>query len=86
VRHIVKTTIEISDALLAEAKRLARKEKTTFRVLTEEGLRRVISEKHARRGKKLSPLVSSGGDGLTNDFKDSNWHQIRDEIYGGRGT
>ena len=37
--HIMKTTIEIADDLFASTQRLARKEKTTFRALTEEGLR-----------------------------------------------
>jgi predicted transcriptional regulator len=40
-RHIVKTTIEIADDLFERAQRLARKEKTSFRALTEAGLRLV---------------------------------------------
>jgi hypothetical protein len=84
--HIVKTTIEISDDLFARAQRLARKEKTTFRALTEAGLRLVISGKHSLSGKRLPPLVTSGGDGLTEEFKDGNWDRIRDEIYRGRGA
>jgi hypothetical protein len=84
--HIMKTTIEISDDLYARAHSLARKEKTTFRALTEAGLRLVISGKHSPRGKALPPLVTTGGDGLTDEFKDGNWDQIRDEIYRGRGT
>jgi len=79
--HIMKTTIEISDDLFARAQRLARKEKTAFRALTEAGLRLVISGKHSPRRKQLPPLVTSGGDGLTGEFKDANWEQIRDEIY-----
>jgi hypothetical protein len=34
----MKTTIEISDALLSEARRLAEKQGTTMRRLVEEGL------------------------------------------------
>jgi hypothetical protein len=83
---IVKTTIEISDDLFARAQSLARKEKTTFRALTEAGLRLVLSGKHGPRGKRLPPLATSGGDGLTDEFKDGNWNQIRDEIYRGRGA
>ena len=84
--HIMKTTIEISDDLFARAQSLAREEKTTFRALTEAGLRWVISRKHSARGKKLPPLVTSGGDGLTDEFKDGKWDKIRDEIYRGRGS
>jgi hypothetical protein len=84
--HIMKTTIEISDDLFARAQKLARKEKTTFRALTEAGLRWVVSGKHSSRLKKLPPLVTSGGDGLTEEFKDWNWDKILDECYRGRGT
>ena len=42
VSHIVKTTIEIADDLLERAQRVARKRKTTFRALTEQGLRLVL--------------------------------------------
>ena len=45
--HIMKTTIEIADDLFERAQRFARKEKTTFRSLTEQGLRIVLKEKQA---------------------------------------
>ncbi len=78
-RHIMKTTIEIADDLFERAQRLARKEKTSFRALTEAGLRLVLSE-------KLPPLVAFGGGGPTDEFKDWNWDRIRDEVYQGRGA
>jgi hypothetical protein len=84
-RHIMKTTIEIADDLFERAQGLARKEKTTFRALTEHGLRLILKEKEAKP-KKLPPLVTYGGSGLTDEFKDWNWDKIRDEIYRGRGT
>jgi hypothetical protein len=68
----MKTTIDISDDLFARAQRLARKENTTFRALTEEGLRLVISGKQGPCAKHLPPLVTSGGDGLTDEFKAAN--------------
>ena len=85
-RHLMKTTIEIADALFERAQRLARKEKTSFRALTEAGLRLVIAGKHRNRPKKLPPLVTFGGNGPTDGFKDWNWDRIRDEIYQGRGA
>jgi hypothetical protein len=84
--NIMKTTIEISDDLFVRAQRLARREKTTFRALTEAGLRWVVSEKHSSRAKTLPPLITSGGDGLTDEFKDWNWDKILEESYRGRGT
>ena len=84
--HIMKTTIEIADDLFERAQRLARKEKTTFRSLTEQGLRLVLKEKQQNKPRKLPPLVTYGGSGLTDEFKDWDWNKIRDEIYRGRGT
>lgn len=85
-RHIMKTTIEIADDLFKRVQRLARNEKTTFRALTEAGLRLVLSGKHLNPPRKLPPLVSFGGDGPTDEFKDWNWDRLRDNIYQGRGA
>jgi hypothetical protein len=84
--HIMKTTVEIADDLFERAQRLARKEKTTFRSLTEQGLRIVLKEKQAKPAKwKWKPLVVQGG-GLTDEFKNAPWGKIRDEIYRGHGA
>jgi hypothetical protein len=80
----MKTTIEIADDLFERTQRLARKEKTTFRALTEAGLRLVLSTKHRGRPRQLPPLVTFGGKGPTKDFLDWDWDKIRDEIYKGR--
>jgi hypothetical protein len=85
-RHIMKTTIEIADDLFERAQRIAQKEKTTFRSLAEEGLRLVLARKRQRKPGKLPPLVTYGGSGLTEEFKDWNWDTIREEIHRGRGT
>jgi hypothetical protein len=84
-RHIMKTTIEIADDLFERAQRVARKEKTTFRALTEQGLRLVLNRKQARL-KELPPLVTVRGCGLTDEFKSASWEKIRDEIYRARGA
>jgi hypothetical protein len=81
--HIMKTTIEIADDLFERAQRLAQKEKTTFRSLTEQGLRMVLKEKEDKPA-KLPPLVTVGGHGLTDEFKNAPWEKFRDEIYRGR--
>ena len=44
----MKTTIEISDALLSEARKLAAREGVTLRALVERGLHRVIAETSGR--------------------------------------
>jgi hypothetical protein len=84
--HVMKTTVVIADDLFKRTQRLARKQKTTFRALTEAGLRLVIAQEHSVRSKKLSPLVPFGHKGPTEDFQEWNWEKIRDEIYKGRGA
>ena len=78
--HIMKTTIDIADDLFARAQRKARKEKTTFRALTEQGLRQVLEEPR-RKARRLPPLVSVPGKGLVGEFKQGGWDRIREEIY-----
>jgi Bacterial antitoxin of type II TA system, VapB len=84
-RHRMKTTIEIADDLFERAQRLARKEKTTFRSLTEQGLRLVLKERQ-RKPAELPSLVTVGGRGLTDEFKKAPWEKYREEIYRGRGA
>ena len=66
--HIMKTTIEIADDLFERVQRVARKEKTTFRSLTEQGLRLVLKER-LDKPRKLPPLVTVRGRGLTEELR-----------------
>ncbi len=85
-RHIMKTTIEIADDLFESVQQVARSEKTTFRSLTEQGLRIVLKEKQAKPTKWRWKPVTFKGDGLTDEFKDASWERIRHEIYKGHGA
>ena len=58
-----KTTIELADALLRDAKKVAVEERTSVKALIEQGLRLVIRERLRRRGFKLR-RASFKGDGL----------------------
>jgi hypothetical protein len=81
----MKTTVEISDALLAEARAAAGREGTTVRALIEEGLRLAIERRKRRQRFKLRD-ASVGGEGLQPSFSFERWAEIRDAIYEGRGT
>ena len=82
----MKTTIEIADDLFERVQRVARQEKTTFRSLTEQGLRIVLKEKQGKSPKwKWKPVTFKGG-GLSDEFKNAGWDKIRDEIYRGHGA
>lgn len=84
--HIMKTTIEIADDLFTRAQGAARREKTTLRALTEEGLRLVLAKRKEKKVKKLPPLVTFGGSGLKKEFGDWNWDRLREEVYRSRGA
>jgi hypothetical protein len=80
----MKTTVEISDSLLREARKIAEREGITLRILIERGLRHAISERKRSKPFKLRD-ASFGGGGLQPEFRDASWEQLRDEIYNGRG-
>ena len=77
--HIMKTTIQIADDIFERVQELARKEKTSFRALTEQGLRLVLMSKD-ESSKKLPPLVTVKGRGIADKFKNAPWENLRDEI------
>ncbi len=81
----MKTTIDISEHLLLQAKALARAEGTTLKNLTEEGLELVLTKHASREGRQARPVVC-GGKGLSAAFQGKSWSEIRDEIYRGYGT
>jgi hypothetical protein len=81
----MKTTLEISDSLLARAKQLAREQKVTLRSLVEEGLRKVIEVRPSRKPRKIEP-VTFGGEGLSPEFSGMTWKRIRVAAYYDRGA
>jgi putative antitoxin of VapBC-like toxin-antitoxin system len=81
----MKTTVEIPDSLLEQAKRVALKERTTVRALVEEGLRRIVTE-HQQPGKFRLRKASFKGNGLQPSMSRASWQQIRDAAYEGRGA
>ena len=80
----MKTTIEISNSLLEEARKLAANEGTTVRALVEQGLRRIVAERKRRGAFKLRKATFNGN-GLQPGAAGATWEQIRDAIYEGRG-
>jgi Arc/MetJ family transcription regulator len=82
--HLMKTTIEISDSLLEEARKLAAKEGTTVRAYVEQGLRRIVSERKSRGQFRLRRATYKGK-GLQPGVQDATWERIRETIYQGRG-
>jgi len=77
VTHM-KTTIEIADNLLARAKDRAKAKGITLRSLIEESLAVTLDQPMPKQ--KVRP-VTFGGKGLSREYEDASWDQIRDSIY-----
>jgi hypothetical protein len=75
----VKTTIDIADGLLAQAKARARVEGTTVRELVERGLRTVLNSEPSA-GDAAIELVTGRLEPLPG-VDPYDWDAIRDEIY-----
>lgn len=78
----MKTTIEISDPLLRDARKLAEREGVTLRALIERGLRRVVIETKPGAPFKLRS-ASFKGKGLQAALRGARWSGLRDLAYEG---
>lgn len=81
----MKTTVEIPDVLLRDARKLAAAEGSTVKALIEQGLRAVVAERKRRGGFTLRK-ASFRGDGLAAGQSLQDWAAIRDAIYSERGA
>jgi hypothetical protein len=79
----MKTTVEISDALLDRAKRHAKRTGRPVRALIEEGLQAVLQEANTRSRYRL-PDRSVGEPDAPNPLESLSWQDLRNEIYGER--
>ena len=58
----MKTTIDVADALLREAREVATRDQTTLKELIHEGLRRVLDERRPRpKAFRLREIAPVGG-------------------------
>jgi hypothetical protein len=80
----MKTTLDLPDPLLREARKIAQRERTTLRALVEQGLRNVVAERKATRPFRLRQ-VTFKGQGLVPELSWDDWDKIRDVAYEGRG-
>jgi hypothetical protein len=80
----MKTTLDISDPLIREAKVMAQREGTTLRELVERGLKLALEERRARKRFRLRD-ASVDGKGLSHEARRLSWDEIRAMAYRGRG-
>ena len=81
----MKTTVELSDSLLRQAKQIAVKERTTVKALIEQGLRIVVADRKRRSGFTLRKAPFRG-DGLVSGRSLQDWSAIRELVYAERGA
>jgi predicted transcriptional regulator len=82
----MKTTVEISDALLEAAKRTAAARNMTLRTVIEAALRRYLEATAAEA--QTRPRLrrhSFRGRGLQPGLSESDWATLRERAYEGRG-
>ena len=84
LRHM-RTSIDVPDALLNKARKVARERGGTLRELVIEGLRAVL-ERQARAPRfRLRDASFFGKGGLVEGLDETDWERIRDLSYEGRG-
>jgi hypothetical protein len=80
----MKTTVEISDALLRQVREIAAREGVTLRTQVERRLHRVITET-----KRDTPFTlrraSFSGKGRQAELGEASWDTLRDLVYQDRG-
>jgi hypothetical protein len=81
----MKTTIDIPEPLLDEARKVASREGVTVKALVEQGLRRVLAERKHKRAFRLRKATFKGN-GLQPGVEESSWERIRELAYEGRGA
>jgi hypothetical protein len=81
----MKTTVEISDSLLRQARKLAAREGVTLRTVVERGLHHIVAD-----AKTSAPFTlrraSFKGNGRQPEFEEASRDTLRDMTYQGRGA
>ena len=80
----MKTTIDLPEPLLEEARRAAAARETTVKALVESGLRRELKEM-AKAPRFRLRESSFKGRGLRPEIAGASWETIRELAYGERG-
>lgn len=80
----MKTTLEISDRLLRDARTIAKREGATLSALVERGLRHVIAQKGEPRTAFRLRKASFRGRGVRSELQEAGWDRLRALVYGGR--
>jgi len=75
----MKTTIEINDELLRQAKLRGQREGVTLRELVERGLGLVLGRQERSKARKIQLLVSTAAPGFMPEFEGADWSRLKEE-------
>ena len=81
----MKTTLEISDPLLDQARKIAARDGQTLRSLVEQGLRTVIAQRSAKAKPFRLRDLSVGTPGVLSDYEKASSEEKRALMYEGHG-
>lgn len=81
----MKTTVEISDALMTELKQAARDRGATMRELIEAALRIYLDRNSRGNGRYTFQNHSFKGNGVCEGIEEGAWETLRTKTYEGRG-
>jgi hypothetical protein len=81
----MKTTVDINDALLLQAKQLAAERHQTLKSILEAALRKFLDESHAASPPFKLRKHTFRGRGLQPHLKQGDWATLREHLYEGRG-
>jgi len=81
----MKTTVDIPDSLLRQARKLAAERNTTLKALIEAALRDALAATSRPRRRFRLETHTFGGKGLQPGLGWDDWGAIRAMIYEGRG-
>jgi hypothetical protein len=77
----MKTTLDIKDELLRQARKLAQRSGRPLRAVVEEGLRLALAQQQEATGYRLKDF-SVGDPGGPDPLESLTWQDLREEIYG----
>ena len=81
----MKTTVDINDALMAQARQLAKERQQTLKSVLETALRQFLAAHAADKAAFRLRKRTFRGEGLHADIKEGDWAAIRERAYEGRG-
>ena len=82
----MKTTLDISDPLLDQVRRIAARDGDTLRSLVEQGLRKVVAERSAKAKPFKLKDCSVGTPGVQSGYEKLSWEEMRALMYESHGA